>query len=88
MMNVRVKLSDMDLENAWLLDENLAAVPMDSGCELLVERRSLSGMLVDKEREYLVEEGLLNWEDIEDEIVLDANLHNRIFAYLEGYHEE
>jgi len=87
-MNVCVKLSDLDLGNAWLLDENLATVPTDSGCELLVGRGSLSGMLVDKEREYLVEEGLLNWEDIEDEIVLDANLHNRIFAYLEGCHEE
>ena len=87
-MNVRVELSDLDLENAWLLDENLATVPMDSGFELLVGRGAPSGMLVDKEREYLVEEGLLNWEDIEDEVVLDATLHNHIFAYLEGHYGE
>ena len=37
-MNVRVELSDLDLGNAWLLDENLATVPMDSGFELLVGR--------------------------------------------------
>lgn len=87
-MNVCVKLSDLDLGNAWLLDENLATVPVESGCELLVGRGSMRGMLVDKEREYLVEEGLLNWEDIEDEVVLDAILHNHIFAYLEGHYGE
>lgn len=86
MKRMIVMIGDLDLENAWLLDENLATVPMESGCELLVGRSSLTGMLVDKEREYLVEEGMLSWEDIEDEVVLDANLHNRIFAYLEGYY--
>ena len=88
MKRVNVMIGDLDLENAWLLDENLATVPMESGYELLVGRSSLTGMLVDKEREYLVEEGMLSWEDIEDEVALDANLRNHIFAYLEDHDEE